>query len=304
MSEKIYDLSACYSGRVLNFGSLNIDHVYKVSSFVQPGETVASLEYARFAGGKGANQSVALARAGSNVAHAGKIGPDASFMREMLQESGVNTEFVEEISMPSGHAVIQVDESGENSIILHGGANHAFDEAFLERVFESYGESDVLLTQNETNMVPEILEKAAEKKMLVVFNPAPMTCDVKSYPLEKIDILIINETEGMALTDCRNPVDIIAELTQLYPRMRVVLTLGGEGVIYGDSHENHISVNACNVDVVDTTAAGDTFIGYFLNSILSESDNIENALKNAAFAAGICVQREGAVESIPERSEF
>ena len=295
-------MSNFLKSKVLNFGSLNIDHVYSVQSFVQPGETISSIEYTKFAGGKGANQSIALARAGANITHAGKIGEDGLFIKEQLNDSGVNTTFVEVSAVPTGHAIIQVDKNGENSIILHGGANVALDEAFINSVLDLYSAGDILLTQNETNLVPLILEKAKEKGLFIVFNPAPMTQEVKLYPLEKIDMLIINETEGATLTGLLQPAEIIASLADLYPHIRLVLTLGKDGLIYHDTQLD-ITMKANEVKVVDTTAAGDTFIGYLIATMIS-NNNIENALKQAMFAAEVCVQRKGAAGSIPKISEL
>ena len=300
MSEKNRNSGAA---RVLNVGSLNVDHVYNVRKFVQPGETIASNGYARFAGGKGLNQSIALARAGAEVAHAGLIGADGVFLRDKLAESGVDTEFVRVIDEPSGHAVIQVAESGENCIILHGGANLAFDERFLDGVFGDFSSGDALLVQNETNMVPEILERGAAKKMFVAFNPAPMTPEVASYPLEKVDLLIVNETEGGALAGTGKPSEIPAKLAEILPGTRVVLTLGAAGAVYFDGGRE-VRVPAPRVDVVDTTAAGDTFIGYLLAGLLEDSNDMERALETAVAAAGICVRREGAADSIPFRADF
>lgn len=290
-------------GKILNIGSLNIDYVYNVNLFVQPGETISSSGYTKFMGGKGANQSAAIAKAGVNVTHAGRIGNDGEFLKDKLKKTGVNTELIETLDMPTGHAIIQVADSGENSIILHGGANTSLDETFINRVFDLFEKNDVLLTQNETNLVPLILNKAAEKEMFVIFNPAPMTLNVKSYPLDKVDMLIINETEGALLTGFNNPKDIISSLVKSYPKTRLVLTLGKDGVIF-QYREMNFYIEACDVEVVDTTAAGDTFIGYLIAGMMSSENNIETALRSAAFAAEICVQKKGAFDSIPYKSEL
>ena len=122
--------------KIINFGSINIDHVYGVEHFVRPGETLESESYALFSGGKGANQSIALARAGAEVIHAGKVGADGAWLKTKLQESGVDVSLVEMVDLPTGHAVIQVNSEGENAIIIHGGANRSVSKANIKKVLD------------------------------------------------------------------------------------------------------------------------------------------------------------------------
>ncbi len=285
--------------KIINFGSINIDHVYGVEHFVRPGETLESESYSVFSGGKGANQSIALARAGAEVLHAGNIGADGAWLKTKLQENGVDVSLVETVDVPTGHAVIQVNREGENAIIIHGGANRSVSEANIEKVLEKAEECDYLLLQNEINAVDKILEKA--KGLTVVFNPAPMTDEVKNYPLEKVDIFIVNEVEGEALTGETEPDLMLDAMQKLYPKSRTVLTLGKAGVIYADS-EQRIKVPALQVDAVDTTGAGDTFIGYFLAE-LSRGSDIETSLQMGVKASALCVTRQGAADSIPKLEE-
>lgn len=283
--------------KVINFGSLNIDHVYYVDTFVKPGETIASGEYKQFCGGKGCNQSVALAQAGGSVMHAGKIGPEGDWLKQRLTDSGADVSMVIKGEAATGHAIIQVANSGENSIIIHGGANQTLDPNYVESVLEKADTADYVLTQNETSCVPEILSQAAGKGLFVVFNPAPMTPDVKSYPLNDVDLLILNESEGEALTGKAEPDDILKTLLSDYPNVRVVLTLGAAGAIY-QSAEECFKVSAYSVEAIDTTAAGDTFIGYFLKELGTDAP-IAKALQTACKAAALCVQKAGASDSIP-----
>ena len=287
--------------KIFNFGSLNIDHVYAVEGFVQPGETIASLEYQRFCGGKGGNQSVALAYAGAHVCHVGRVGADGEWLKNRLAESGVDVSHIATGSEPTGHAIIQVDREGENSIIVFGGANRTLSEADVDLVLGAAEMSDYVLTQNETNCVDILLDKAWEQELFTVFNPAPITASVRGYPLDKVNLFILNETEGKSLTGKSAPDEILAALLQRYPHSGVVLTLGSRGAQYRDK-EMAISVPAENVEVVDTTAAGDTFIGYFLAE-LSKGSEIEYCLKLACKASAICVQRLGAADSIPKRKD-
>jgi ribokinase len=287
--------------RVINFGSVNIDHVYEVAHFVRPGETLRSDSYRTFSGGKGANQSLSLARAGAKVLHAGKIGADGQWLNEKLHESGVDISLVKITDTPTGHALIQVNMQGENAIIIHGGANETVTDDDIKRVLAIAERGDCLLVQNEINNVAKIIQKAKEKGLLVVFNPAPMNETVKDYPLDLVDIFIINEVEGEALTQQNDPETIVAYMQRLYPQSKTVLTLGTEGLIYGDDNVT-LSVPALKVEAVDTTGAGDTFIGYFLAELIS-GGQIEECLQMGLKASALCVTRKGAGDSIPLRNE-
>ena len=172
--------------KVLNFGSLNIDHVYRVEHFMQPGATQSSLGYARFPGGKGLNQSIALACAGARVYHAGCIGADGEFLRGLLAEKGVDTRFVRTAAQPTGHAVIQVDRRGQNCILLFGGANQCVDEAQIDAVLDGFAANDILLLQNEINALGSIMDKAYDRGMRIVLNPSPMEDALLALPLHKV----------------------------------------------------------------------------------------------------------------------
>ena len=289
--------------RIVNFGSINIDYVYDVNHIVRAGETTESTNFARFAGGKGLNQSVAIAKAGSSVFHAGLIGNDGIFLRHFLEEQKVDTTFIKIFkNEASGHAIIQVDETGQNSIVLYGGVNRKFDGKYIDEVLYKFIEGDILILQNEINCIPYILEKAKRKGLKIFFNPAPMNREVLNYPLECVDYFIVNEIEGSELTGESEPEQIISSIVNRYPKASVILTLGEKGSIYADS-QRIIKMAAEKVDVVDTTAAGDTFIGYFISEFAKQND-VESCLKLASKAAAICVTRRGAADSIPERNEL
>ncbi len=210
--------------KILNFGSLNIDHVYKVENFARPGETLSCDDYQVFAGGKGNNQSIALARAGTEIYHAGKLCDRDIWLKELLDKSCVNTKFIELAGHPSGHAIIQVDREGQNSIIIFGGANQQITDAHIERGLEEFSEGDHLLVQNEINDIPKIIRRAHEKNMTIVFNPAPMSPEVMGYPLDLVDIFIVNEIEGRELTGCEYPHKILDSMIETYPDAATVLT--------------------------------------------------------------------------------
>ena len=285
--------------RVLNFGSLNIDNVFSVQEFVRPGETLAAKSFSRGAGGKGLNQSIALARAGVSVFHAGKIGPDGIFLKETLSSDGVDVSFVDVADDEfTGSAMIQVSSSGENCIVLYGGANQNISREQIDRVFEGFSSEDILLIQNEINSLDLIMNKASEKGMRIFFNPAPMAGNVFDLPLNSVDTFIVNEIEGAMLA--RSEDDVLDILHQKYPDSHILLTLGSRGAFYLAKGEcSPIFSPACHVEkVIDTTAAGDTFTGYFISGIirgLSPSD----ALSLAAQAAALCISSPGASSSIP-----
>ena len=289
--------------KIINFGSINIDYVYNVNHIVRAGETTESIHFSRFAGGKGLNQSVAIAKAGTPVFHAGMIGNEGIFLKQFLEDQKVDTTFVKILDdRASGHAIIQVDETGQNSIILFGGANQKFDDKYIDEVLNQFDEGDILILQNEINAIPHILKKAKNKGMKVFFNPAPMNREVLNYPLNCVDCLIVNEIEGSELTGKSEPNGIVSAILSQYPEASVILTLGKNGSIYSDSQRT-LKMAAEKVDVVDTTAAGDTFIGYFISEFVKQND-IDVCLKIATKAAALCVTRRGAADSIPERSEL
>ena len=287
--------------RILNFGSLNIDHVYQVDHFVRPGETLSSRSYQMFAGGKGANQSIALGLAGAPVCHAGAIGRDGVWLRDLLEGKGVDVAFITVTDGPSGHAIIQVTPEGENAIILNPGANHGITPGNAESVLRTFDSEDWMLLQNETSSIPDLLHTAHARGMTVVFNPAPMNAAVANYPLACVDYFIVNEIEGEELSGKQEPRDIVTGLCDRYGA-RTVLTLGSRGVLYGDG-DRVISVAAQKVRAVDTTAAGDCFIGYFLAALCSGSP-VEAALDRGCRAAAIAVTRPGAADSLPTRGEL
>lgn len=287
---------------VLNFGSLNIDHVYTVEHFVSPGETLSSLEYSLNAGGKGLNQSIALSRAGVETFHAGMIGQDGAFLKELLVQANVNTDHIITGTLPTGHAVIQVEKkSGQNSIILYPGANTAIKKEDMLNILHSMPEGSWLLLQNEINDIPFLIAEGKKCGLHVAFNPAPCSKEVATFPLEMCDLLILNEVEAAQLTTSATPEAAAEALAVRCPGCEIVITLGKDGALYrcGDKK---IFVPAREAAVVDTTGAGDTFTGYFLAAKLRGMD-AETAMKCAAFAGAVAVSRPGAAKSIPQADE-
>lgn len=288
--------------RIINFGSLNIDHVYHVDHFVRPGETIPAQSYEIFPGGKGLNQSIALARAGAKVYHAGKLGRDGKMLKEVLETNHVNTDYLEETDEVSGHAIIQVTNEGENSIIIYGGSNRTITEDYVDRVLRDFGPGDLVLMQNEISCIDYIARRCAEKGIGIVFNPSPLDENlVKNFPFHLVSLFMVNEIEGYGLTGKDKPDEILDAFMEKYPGSAVVLTLGSRGVAYRDK-DNTYYHGTYEVKVVDTTAAGDTFTGYFL-SCLSSGYSIPECLTKASAASSLAVSRKGASSSIPSIDE-
>jgi ribokinase len=250
-----------------------------------------------FPGGKGLNQSIAAARAGSEVYHAGKIGPDGQMLLDTLRESGVNTDFIVTNSATSGHAVIQVNKYGNNCILLHGGANQEITRDEADRVLDAFSPGDILILQNEINNIPYIIDKAHSKYMKIVMNPSPMNSALKDADLNKISYLILNEVEGEDYTGESRPARIMDSLLNSFPHLKVVLTLGKQGAMYGDEL-HRVQQGSYHVEAVDSTAAGDTFLGYFVSRITTGSPSW-TAMRMAALAAALAVTKKGASSSIP-----
>lgn len=287
--------------RVLNIGSMNLDHVYDVDHIVQPGETEAAGEMAIHLGGKGMNQSVALAKAGVEVYQGGMIGDDGQPFLDACKEYGVKSDYIRQIDTKTGHAIIQIDRSAQNCILLYGGANQKLTENYVDEVLADFGSDDVLLLQNEVNMLPYIVDKAYEKGMQIALNPSPFNEKLDAVDMSKISIFLLNEVEGGQITGLTDSDEIIAKLLELYPHAKIVLTLGKDGAVYADSTQKHFQP-IFKVQAVDTTAAGDTFTGFFLAG-LCENMPIPEVLKMSAKASSIAVSRAGAVPSIPYKEE-
>lgn len=293
--------------KVLSFGSLNIDYVYKVPHFVKKGETLSAKELNVYTGGKGLNQSIALARAGVETYQAGAIGTDGMFLLEKLKEAGVNTDLVKILDdVRTGNAIIQNDDEGDNCIVLFGGANQAITKEQVDEVFEDFTNEDYLLIQNEINELPYIVEKAKEDGMKIILNPSPMNEKILKLPLDQIDYFILNEIEAMQILEMDEPEEIdgkyIASLLhERFSDATIVLTLGSEGSVC-ISGDEYVEQSIYKVKAVDTTAAGDTYTGYFIAGILN-GKTIKEAMDTASKASAIAVSRQGAAPSIPVLEE-
>ncbi|MDD3361420.1 MAG: ribokinase [Hespellia sp.] len=287
--------------RILNFGSLNVDKIYSVDHLVKSGETIKAFRYKECCGGKGLNQSIALARAGAMVCHAGSVGNDGGELLTMLEDAEVSTSYIKISDKPSGHAIIQVDSMGQNNIIIYGGANNDITTEYMDEVFSLFCRDDILLLQNEISNVDYAILKAKESGMKVVLNPSPINEELVNYHLECVDCFILNEIEGKILAgiESEHPEEIIKNLKENFPKAAFVLTLGINGSYYFDQNQT-VFQKIYQTDTVDTTGAGDTFCGYFL-SCMAAGNEIREALEISSMASAIAVSQAGAAPSIPER---
>ena len=287
--------------KVLNLGSMNLDLVYTVDHIVRPGETESSSAMNTFLGGKGMNQSVALAKAGVEVWQGGMIGEDGQPFLDACEEFGVKADLIRKVEGKSGHAIIQIDQNAQNCILLFGGANQMLTEAYVDETLSHFARGDILLLQNEVNLLPYIVEKAYARGLFIALNPSPYNEKLDAVDMSKISLFLFNEVEGAQVTGVTEPQAIIEKMRELFPHAKIVLTLGKDGAIYADEDQQHFQP-IFPVKAVDTTAAGDTFTGFFLAGY-AEGMPIPDALKIAAKASSIAVSRSGAVPSIPWRKE-
>ncbi|MBQ6450926.1 MAG: ribokinase [Solobacterium sp.] len=291
--------------KVLNFGSLNLDHIYRLDHFVKAGETESSFAVEIKAGGKGLNQSVALARAGLAVYHAGCVGKGGESLKTLLEENGVNTQYLQETDELQGTAVIQVVPSGENAIILFAGSNACVTPEQASAVLEDFGEGDILLLQNEISALPQIIHAAHAKGMKIILNPSPYNQVIEELDLSLLSWIFINKTEAYALCAETETDRIFSSIHERYPQLSVLLTLGAGGsavMRIQDGTPVYFTAEAYAVNAVDTTAAGDTYTGYFIASLLQGCSTPE-AMRRAGIASGIACTREGAAPSIPYAEE-
>ncbi len=221
---------------------------------------------------------------------------------DALKDSGVNVDHLKRNPGPSGHAVIQVTPDGQNSIIILAGANGAITHEDVDQVLKAFSSGDLVVLQNEISSVDYIIDQAKERGMIVALNPSPFNERIKTYDLSKVDYLLVNEVEGELLTDCDASKKMAGAIHAMYPNANVVLTLGCAGSVFVSASGTVLSSGIYQTEAVDTTAAGDTYTGFFLSEAVKSGD-IKVALKTAAIASGISVSRPGASQSIPSIQE-
>jgi ribokinase len=290
--------------KFLVFGSLNIDLIFSVDHIVAPGETISSGALERSAGGKGANQAAALAKAGMEVYIAGKIGADGDFLTDLLRSYGVRTGHVLSWEGATGQAIIQVDKSGQNSIVLYGGGNAALRKDELGPIISAFGPGDTILLQNEIPLTGELMRAASERGMRVCLNPSPFDERIAALPLDLADLLFVNEIEAAGLAGrpvSEDPGLILDQLVLRFPRAELILTAGRKGAYY--AHKDlRAEGSIVDLPVVDTTGAGDTFTGFFL-AARQRGCGAAESLGLACKASSIAVSRKGAMASMPFADE-
>ncbi len=287
--------------KILNFGSLNLDTVYQVPRFAARGETLAATGQSVYPGGKGLNQSVALARAGAQVWHAGCIGKGGQPLAALLRENGVDTGELRPIAGLQGNAIIQVTPDGENCILLYGGSNRAVTPEQAEETLSHFGAGDYLVLQNEISCLPTIVSIAAKRGLRIALNPSPFEESLRSLDFGAISWLLVNEVEARQLTGETEPTRVWEALHARYPGLCLVLTLGKRGSVCA-TPTGIIRQPAYPVTAVDTTAAGDTFTGFFL-AALADGRPLAECMRRAAMASALSVTRAGAACSIPSSAE-
>ena len=291
--------------RVLNFGSLNLDYVYQVDHFVRPGETLSAASRAIKFGGKGLNQSVALSRAGANVSHAGCIGAEGAGLKALLEQEGVDVSMLMTVDEMQGHTVIQVNRDGENCILLYGGSNQCVTEKQIADTLAGCAAGDWLVLQNEINNLPAIVDAAFEKGMVIALNPSPYDAKLEEVDFGKLSWLLVNEVEAGQISGSADPQAAWTWLHGRSPRLNVLITLGSAGSaayrVDGGAVET-VTQEAFKVKAVDTTAAGDTYTGYFIAGLMADMP-LQDCMRRASRASSISVTRLGAAGSIPGLSE-
>ena len=286
--------------KILDFGSLNIDYTYEVDHITQAGETQTAYSRTIFCGGKGLNQAIALAKAGSEVYLAGLIGDEGQMLVDAAAGAGVRTDLIRKIpGEATGHTIIQVDAEANNCITLFPGTNRMIDHAFVDEVLAHFAAGDVILLQNEISSLDYIIDCAARKGMMIILNPSPYDAHLRACDLTKVNLFLVNEVEGYQICGAHEPQKILDRMAAAYPDAKIVLTLGGDGSCCRDGVQC-FRQEIFPVKAVDTTSAGDTFTGYFVTFLL-EGRPIQECLRIAAMASSISVSRPGASASIPQR---
>ncbi|MDO6723513.1 ribokinase [Celeribacter halophilus] len=282
---------------IFNLGSVNIDYFYKLAHFPEPGETLSALDHTLGLGGKGMNQSVAAAKAGAEVFHIGAIGKSDGWVRERIESYGVNCKYLREVDEETGHAVIYVDAAGENTIVLAPGANVKQDSEFVVNAIDQAKSTDTLLLQNETNLQPPAATFALVKGMRVIYSAAPFSIEAVKNIIPDLSMLVMNAVEASQLSS-----EMGVSLEQI-PVPQIMVTLGSKGAMWRSNETGEvIEVTSPKVTPVDTTAAGDTYIGYVAAG-LDLGMPIKAAMEWATQAAALKVTRAGTADAIPSADE-
>ena len=300
--------------KVLNYGSLNLDNVYLVDHFVASGETLAAMSHRVNCGGKGLNQSIALARAGAQTYHAGCVGVGGDILKLELERNQIDTDNLVAVDALQGNAVIEVTQAGDNRILLSGGSNLCVTREMMLETMRHFSTGDYLVLQNEISGLQDLLELGIEHGLVVVWNPSPFPDTLKGLPLGGVRWILVNEIEAAQLamvlvgedarkTDLTNPDNAWQIIHRQFPCMNMVITLGSRGSVCYTAGGETVRQNAWQVQAVDTTAAGDTFTGYFVAGLM-EGQSLPDCMMRGNAASALAVTKAGAASSIPLLSEL
>ena len=280
---------------IYNLGSINADYFYRVPHLPAPGETLAADTMSRGLGGKGANQSVAASLAGSSVQHIGAVGADGAWAAQALADFGVDISHVSTVDAPTAHAIINVDPAGENAIVILSGANQKQSLTQLNMALNHANPGDTLLLQNETNLQVDAAQLARAKGMKVIYSAAPFSAEAVKAIMPFTDLLVMNAVEAAQLTDALG-----VALSDL-PVSQLLITHGADGADWIEGGKTH-HVPAFPVNPVDTTGAGDCFIGYVAAG-LDQGMPPDQAMRLGVAASALQVQQHGTADAIPSRAD-
>ena len=283
---------------IWNLGSINVDNFYHLSHLPVAGETLAALRYHKGLGGKGANMSVAAARAAARVAQIGAVGQDGGWTVQRLLEYGVDTRHIAEVSAPTGHANIHIDAQGENNIVLVPGANQEITVAMIGAALSEASAGDFLLMQNETSGQAYAAKVGKTLGLRLAYAAAPFSAESVQAILGQIDLLMLNAVEAEQLAAATG------QRIEDFPVDDIVITLGADGARHvSNKAKTDISIPAYRIDAVDTTGAGDTFSGYLVAG-LDRGMPMADAIDLAMRAGALMVAREGTADVIPDLKEI
>ncbi|NNK15765.1 MAG: ribokinase [Sulfitobacter sp.] len=283
---------------IWNLGSINVDNFYHLSHLPAPGETIAADRFHQGLGGKGANMSVAAARAAARAAHIGAVGPEGKWAVDRLLEYGVDTRHIAQVTTATGHANINVDAAGENNIVIFRGANHEITEQMIGAALSEASPGDFLLMQNETCGQIYAAETGKTLGLRFAYAAAPFSADSVQAVMDHIDLLVLNAVEAAQLEAA------IGDRIEDLPIADIVITLGADGCKWvSNKGQSSQQYKAYAADVVDTTGAGDTFTGYLI-AALDRGAGMPDAIDLAMRAGALMVSREGTADVIPDLKEI
>lgn len=300
------------TNKIVVLGSLNVDRILQMDRVPEPGETLALNNQDMAGGGKGANQAIAAARSGAQTSFIGRVGADENgkFMLQQLVNSGVTTDLVAvDEDAGTGQAFVMVEKSGENRILIYGGANAQLSATDVKKAQTQIAAADLMVAQLETPVETTqfAFQMAKELGVKTILNPAPAVAKLPAELLKNTDVITPNETEveiltGIAVTDEAAMLKAAQRLHDLGVAT-VIITLGSKGVFYDDGAQHGI-VPAFKVQAVDTTAAGDTFLGALSSELNPDLSNLKTAIEYGNKASSLAVQKMGAQPSIPTRKDI